>query len=93
MLILNHGYSAAPLDKLKAGRAIVQHAGEHHAHHARPFGHGRRSEQGIVGGTIVVFAGAFGHEQVPNAAVLGQQVVAGRGQVRSAGFNGFAGDG
>ena len=90
MLVLNHGYSAAPLDKLKAGRAIVQHVGEHHAW---PVGHVRRPKQGIGAGTIVVFAGAFGHERVPDAAVLGQQVAVGRGQVQSAGFNGFAGDG
>nr|WP_210522006.1 hypothetical protein [Hymenobacter terricola] len=47
-------------------------------------------KQGIGGGTVVVFAGALGHEDVGHVAVLGQQVAGGRGQVQGAGLQHFA---
>ena len=79
--LLHHGNVAAAFDEPYAGGAIVQHAGEHHAHHGRPVGHGGRAEQGIHGGAVVVFARASGDQSIGSFAVFHQQVPVGRGQV------------
>ncbi len=62
--VLRDHQTAALMDRQGAGRAVVEHPGEHHTDHPRPECPGCRAEKGIDRGPVATFVRAAGEQHV-----------------------------
>jgi hypothetical protein len=80
--VLHHGQAAAVLDRLQAGGAVVEGAGQHHADRTRAVFERGAAEQRVDRRPAVVFLGPAAQA---DRARLEQHVAVGRGEVDRAG--------
>lgn len=73
--VLHHADPAAAADRQQPRGAVVQHAGQHHAHDARPIGDGDRTEQRVDRGPGPVLIWSAPQQ---DAIALDQHVTIGR---------------